>query len=151
MIESERRIWSHLRGRQVDGWTFRRQHPIGPYFVDFYCPAAKLVIEFNGASHDDDQQWVYDKRRQAWLEAQGYRVLNLNYETEQEQLDDLIEVIWAHMERLEAEGVIARPRASPRSQWKPPSGASGATSPRSGEEMRFSRPTGGGDLRQAIP
>jgi len=70
-IEIERRIWSRLRRRQVDGWKFRRQHPIGPYFVDFYCPAAKLVIEFNGLSHDDDRQWAYDQRRQAWLEAQG--------------------------------------------------------------------------------
>jgi very-short-patch-repair endonuclease len=120
MIETERRIWSHLRGRQVDGWKFRRQHPIGPYFVDFYCAAARLVIEFNGLSHDNDRRWDYDQRRQAWLEAQGYRVLNLNYETELEQLDDLIAVIYGHLERLEAEGVIAaarlasEPKGSPR-------------------------------------
>lgn len=134
MIETERRIWSHLRCRQVDGWKFRRQHPIGPYFVDFYCASAKLVVEFNGLSHDDDRQWAYDQRRQAWLEAQGYRVLNLNYETEQEQLDDLIAVLYRHLERLEAERVIARPRASPRSQRRPHSGACGATPPLRGEE-----------------
>jgi very-short-patch-repair endonuclease len=108
MIETERRIWGHLRLRRLDGWRFRRQHPIGPYFVDFYCAAARLVIEFDGLSHDDDRQWVYDKRRKAWLEAQGYRVLNLTFETEQEQLDDLIQVIYGHLERLEDEGVIAR-------------------------------------------
>ena len=136
MIETERRIWSHLRGRQVDGWKFRRQHPIGPYFVDFYCPAAKLVIEFNGLSHDDDQQWAYDERRQAWLEAQGYRVLNLNYETEGEQLDDLVAAICGHLERLEADGLVARPRPTLRSEGHVPSGACGATSPPRGEEIR---------------
>jgi len=112
-IEIERRIWSRLRRRQVDGWKFRRQHPIGPYFVDFYCPAAKLVIEFNGLSHDDDRQWAYDQRRQAWLEAQGYRLLNLSFETEQVQVDDLLAAIYGHLEQLQANGLIALP-PSPR-------------------------------------
>jgi very-short-patch-repair endonuclease len=122
MIETERRIWSHLRGRQVDGWKFRRQHPIGPYFVDFYCVAARLVIEFNGVSHDGDRQWAYDRRRQVWLEAQGYRVLNLNYETEEVQLGDLIAVIFGQLDRLVADGLIARPRLSRVSRGQPASG-----------------------------
>jgi very-short-patch-repair endonuclease len=113
MVETERRIWSRLRGRRLDAWKFRRQHPIGPYFVDFYCPAAKLVIEFNGLSHDDDDQWAYDQRRQAWLQAQGYRVLTLSFETEQVQVDDLLTAIYGHLEQLQANGLIARP-PSPR-------------------------------------
>ena len=114
MIHIEREMWSRLRSRQLDGWKFRRQHPIGPNFVDFYCPAARLVIEFNGLSHDGDRRGASDRRRQAWLEGQGYRVLNLNFETEQIQVDDLLATIYANLERLEAEGVIAR-STSPRS------------------------------------
>jgi hypothetical protein len=60
---TEVRIWACLRGRRLDGWKFRRQHPIGPYFVDFCCPAARLVVEVFGPAHDDYVQWAYDQRR----------------------------------------------------------------------------------------
>src|SRR5437588_10077357 len=74
MSGTELRVWIRLRGRKLDGWKFRRQQPIGPYYVDFYCPAAKLVIEIGGASHSDE--WAaYDIRRQAWLGAEGYKVI----------------------------------------------------------------------------
>jgi very-short-patch-repair endonuclease len=74
---TEVRMWACLRRRQVDGWKFRRQHPIGPYFVDFCCPAARLVVEVVGPAHDQDTQWAYDQRRYAWLEAHGYRVVRV--------------------------------------------------------------------------
>ena len=74
---TEVRMWACLRGRQVDGWKFRRQHPIGPYFVDFCCPAARLIVEVVGPAHDGDAEWAYDQRRYAWLEAMGYRVLRV--------------------------------------------------------------------------
>jgi very-short-patch-repair endonuclease len=48
MSQTEWRVWDRLRTRQVGGWKFRRQHPIGLYFVDFYCPALRLVVEING-------------------------------------------------------------------------------------------------------
>ena len=70
-------MWACLRGRQVDGWKFRRQHPIGPYFVDFYCPAARLIVEVIGPAHDHDAHWAYDQLRYAWLEAHGYRVVRV--------------------------------------------------------------------------
>ena len=75
MTASEWRVWNKLRGRQLDGWKFRRQAPIGPYVVDFVCFAARLVVELDGASHVEN--FDYNKRRQAWLESQGFRVLRL--------------------------------------------------------------------------
>ena len=71
--DAEKRLWWHLRSKQLDGFRFRRQQPIGPFIVDFFCPAAKLVIEVDGGQHDSD--FERDGKRTDWLEARGYRVL----------------------------------------------------------------------------
>jgi very-short-patch-repair endonuclease len=80
MTFTEQRLWTHLRGRKLEGWKFRRQHPIGEYIVDFYCPAARLVVELDGYSHGFDKQIAYDAARQRWLEFQGYTVLRFGSE-----------------------------------------------------------------------
>ena len=90
MTASEWRLWNKLRGRQLDGWKFRRQAPIGPFVVDFVCFAARLVVELDGSSHDD-VKFDYDERRQAWLESQGFRVLRLSADNPQ---IDPIEGAW---------------------------------------------------------
>jgi very-short-patch-repair endonuclease len=69
----EHKLWQLLRGRRLNGFKFRRQHPIGRYIVDFYCAEAGLVVELDGASHL--LQVEYDQARMAWLEAQGYHVV----------------------------------------------------------------------------
>ncbi len=71
--DSEGRLWSELRGRGLGGWKWRRQAPIGPFIVDFYCPAAHLVVELDGSQHLD--QADYDERRTRYLERSGLRVL----------------------------------------------------------------------------
>jgi len=62
-----------LRRKQLGGFRFRRQQPIGAYVVDFFCPEAKLVIEVDGGQHSD--QVAMDDIRSRWLEARGYRVI----------------------------------------------------------------------------
>ncbi|WP_374549780.1 endonuclease domain-containing protein [Sphingobium yanoikuyae] len=69
-------LWQWLRGRP-DGLKFRRQHPAGPYILDFYCPLARLAIEVDGSGHDIAEQVAHDAQRDAWLQAQGYRVLRV--------------------------------------------------------------------------
>ena len=91
MTDTEVRLWSHIRRRQIDGWKFRRQHPIGEYIVDFYCPAARLVIELDGSSHDHEVQFAYDQARQRWLEAKGYKVLRFSADSDKE---DYLEGVW---------------------------------------------------------
>ena len=71
--EAERRLWSQLRGRNLEGWKFRRQEPIGPYFADFMCRRAKLVIEVDGGQHADSQ--ISDEIRTRFLQSQGFRVM----------------------------------------------------------------------------
>jgi very-short-patch-repair endonuclease len=71
-------LWQTVRGGQVGGLRFRRQHPIGPYVLDFYCPVIRLAVEIDGAAHDIPAQSSHDLRRDAWLAAQGIRVLRVS-------------------------------------------------------------------------
>ena len=73
MTKAERALWAELRDRRLAGFKFRRQHPLGPYVLDFFCEANKLVIEVDGGQHADDP--ARDAARTAWLEAHGCRVL----------------------------------------------------------------------------
>jgi very-short-patch-repair endonuclease len=72
MTDAERRLWTALRHRQLQGYKFRRQHPIGRYVVDFACTKYRLIIEADGGHHGESQS---DASRTAWLEGQGWRVL----------------------------------------------------------------------------
>ena len=71
--EAERKLWSRLRGRQVNEAKFRRQHGIGRYIADFCCPERKLVVELDGGQHITLAE--SDQRRAAFLRQRGYRVL----------------------------------------------------------------------------
>ena len=73
----EVRLWSRLRERAPGKPIFRRQHPIGPYVLDFYCPQAKLAIEIDGMIHDMGSRPQRDERRDAWLMQQGVRVVRI--------------------------------------------------------------------------
>jgi very-short-patch-repair endonuclease len=68
-------MWRALKAFPIVGTHFRRQAPIGPYVVDFLCPALHLVIEIDGGHHTETGTARHDRARQAWLEAEGYRVL----------------------------------------------------------------------------
>jgi len=69
---AELRLWSRLRNKQLAGYGFRRQAPIGPYIVDFVCFSEKLVIEVDGGQHAGTDK---DQRRTDWLKSHGFRVL----------------------------------------------------------------------------
>ncbi|OYX92587.1 MAG: hypothetical protein B7Y78_10015 [Caulobacter sp. 35-67-4] len=71
----EAMLWSRLRSRQTDGPRIRRQHAVGPYIADFYCSAARLVIEIDGWGHNLGDQPQHDVRRDAWMEAQRLTVV----------------------------------------------------------------------------
>jgi very-short-patch-repair endonuclease len=73
MTDAERKLWKALRDRQLDGIKFRRQHPLGPYVLDFFSEAHQLVVEVDGGQHADESN--RDAARTAWLNAHGCRVL----------------------------------------------------------------------------
>ncbi|MBS0275268.1 MAG: DUF559 domain-containing protein [Proteobacteria bacterium] len=90
----ERQLWSMLRRKQMAMLRFRRQHPIGPYIVDFFCPAMNLVVELDGAQHSEHEAIVYDEARTRWLEAQGYKVLRFWNWDFKENPDGTLDRIW---------------------------------------------------------
>jgi very-short-patch-repair endonuclease len=73
MTDAERVLWYHLRDRRLGSFKFRRQHPVGPFIVDFVCPEKELIVEIDGGQHalnvEDDNQ------RSHFLQAKGYLVL----------------------------------------------------------------------------
>jgi len=73
MTDAERRLWSKLRRGALDGYRFRRQHPVGPYIADFACVEAGLIVEIDGGQHAE--QVERDERRTVYLEQAGFRVV----------------------------------------------------------------------------
>jgi very-short-patch-repair endonuclease len=71
----ERILWRALKELPIEGSHFLRQAPIGPYVVDFFCPAKRLIIELDGGHHNEDEEAARDRARQGWLENEGYRVI----------------------------------------------------------------------------
>ncbi|RJG54396.1 endonuclease domain-containing protein [Sphingobium terrigena] len=69
-------LWQWMRGRP-QGLKFRRQHPLGFYVLDFYYAAARIAIEVDGAVHDDPRQMAHDAQRDAWIAAQGVRIIRI--------------------------------------------------------------------------
>ena len=75
MTDAERKLWSKIRMKQLKGYQFYRQKPIGDYIVDFFCPRAKLVIEVDGSQHLSDEVTEYDRIRNEYFSSLGLRVL----------------------------------------------------------------------------
>jgi very-short-patch-repair endonuclease len=94
--DAEEVLWQMLRDRQLHGIKFRRQTPMGRFILDFYCPAAKLVIELDGAVHDQQQE--RDEARTAALEARGLRVIRFRNEEVFQALPSVLERIVAAAE-----------------------------------------------------
>ncbi len=75
MTDAERYLWAKIRMKQLKGYQFYRQKPIGDYIVDFFCPKEKLVIEVDGSQHFSDEMAEYDRIRDEYLSSLGLRVL----------------------------------------------------------------------------
>jgi very-short-patch-repair endonuclease len=73
--DAERKLWTRLRRHQL-GVQFRRQHPIGPYIVDFCCVERLMVVELDGGQHQE--QRIRDEARSRWLAGRGFRVLRFS-------------------------------------------------------------------------
>jgi adenine-specific DNA-methyltransferase len=73
--DAEQLLWSLLRDRRLSGFKFRRQHPVEPYVVDFYCHEARLAVELDGGQHNEPDERARDAKRTSFLEKQGIRVL----------------------------------------------------------------------------
>ncbi|MBE9047262.1 endonuclease domain-containing protein [Pleurocapsales cyanobacterium LEGE 10410] len=78
LTPAEAILWTALRNKQLEGLRFRRQHPVGNFILDFYCPSRKLVVEVDGEIHKD--RINYDRARSSKLAEYGYTVLRFSNE-----------------------------------------------------------------------
>ncbi len=92
MTDAEQRLWQQLRAHRMDGQKFRRQHPIGPYVVDFVHFGARLIVEADGGQHGDSP---HDMTRDAWLRGQGFTVLRFWNNDILLRTEAVLESIWA--------------------------------------------------------
>jgi len=89
--EEERTLWSRLRAKRLGGCKWRRQEPLGPYFADFACYSARLIVEVDGSQHLVAA--AYDAGRTAWLEQQGWCVLRVYTSEVRENLEGVCATI----------------------------------------------------------
>ena len=100
LTPAEQRLWARLRDQQLGGYKFRRQHPIGPFIVDFYCAACRLIVEVDGDTHAT--QVEYDAARTTWLEQYGCRVVRVTNVEVREELEGVLMAILLACQAREA-------------------------------------------------
>ena len=94
MTDAERKLWQALRQKQIAGFKFRRQAPIGKkHIVDFVCHQAKVIIELDGGQHNEKENIHYDNERTYWLNSQGYIVQRYWNNNIFEHLNEVIDEI----------------------------------------------------------
>jgi very-short-patch-repair endonuclease len=90
MSPPEAALWIRLRNQGLNRLKFRRQHPLGPYILDFYCDSVRLAVEVDGAAHHSEAQASHDGRRDLWLASQGVRTLRVSTAWVRKDMDGLL-------------------------------------------------------------
>lgn len=98
--DAEQALWSRLRRHRM-GPKFRRQHTVGPYTLDFFCPAARLAVELDGGQHYEPEQRTRDLARDGWLAGRGIRVLRYSDRDVLLEPDAVEEAIWLALQEIE--------------------------------------------------
>jgi adenine-specific DNA-methyltransferase len=119
LTDSEQILWNALRDSCLSGIKFRRQHPFGPYVLDFFCVRAQLDIELDGSVHNQPEQREYDDERTSYLKFHGVCVLRFRNEDITDRLDEVMTRI------MEAASPTPQPPPSPNSLSGEGGGAEG--------------------------
>ena len=93
LTPAEITLWGYLKNGQVGGYKFRRQHGLGQYVMDFYCPELKLCVELDGEVHDSEQAFNHDEERTAFLQENGISVLRFENYIVREDIQAIINAI----------------------------------------------------------
>ena len=86
-------IWQEIRNRNIAGFKFRRQHPVAGYIPDFVCLENRLIIEIDGGYHNDEEQKIFDKGRENWLNEQGFTMIRFTNDEVNSNLKDVLKSI----------------------------------------------------------
>ena len=113
--EAEKRLWWHLRHRlPLDRTYFRRQVPLGPYFVDFCCLGLKLIVELDGDQHGQPDAIAYDNARTSYLKKQGFTVLRFWNHQVFREIDSVLDTVAALIAERERSSPTLTPGPSPQ-------------------------------------
>ncbi len=104
MTAPEVMLWTRLRGRVADQPTFRRQHPIGAFILDFYCPSARLAVEVDGSTHWNEARGQRDLERDEWLDRHGVTVMRIDASAVYRDAGAVAAAIVANAEELRRRG-----------------------------------------------
>jgi len=99
--DAEKLLWKHIQNRQLSGYKFRRQYPIGSYIVDFVCLSLQLIIELDGSQHMNNES--YDERRTQYLNVCGFKVVRFWNNDIPNQTDSVLEALTLTLSRRERE------------------------------------------------
>jgi very-short-patch-repair endonuclease len=99
MTDAEARLWRALRRDQLNGLHFRKQHPIGPFTVDFYCPSLRLAVEVDGGQHAEQRKQA-DDRRTNWLAEKGVTIVRYWNNDVLSNLEGVLSDLLGHTESL---------------------------------------------------
>ena len=100
--DCERILWRELRNPKFANYKFRRQHPVDPYTLDFYCPALKIAIELDGSGHSYRLHEQLDRVREKFLIKRELTVLRFWNHQVREELESVVEAIWLALEERNA-------------------------------------------------
>ena len=93
LTPAEIRLWKCLQNKQLDGLKFRRQHSIGSYIVDFYCPEERIAIELDGEVHFNSVNEQYDLQRDEYIKSLGIKVMRFKNSDVFEKIDNVLNEI----------------------------------------------------------
>jgi very-short-patch-repair endonuclease len=116
--DEERELWRALRAGRFAGFKFRRQHPLGDYDLDFYCPAAKLSIELDGFQHGLREQHRHDEERKKFLASKGIEELRFWNRQWRANREAVLLEIWNALHRRT--GCVAMTRKAQNHRFVPP-------------------------------
>ena len=93
LSRAEAVLWREIRGEKLAGYKFRRQHSVGPFVMDFYCPERKLAVEVDGDSHFLEGKELYDKEREEYINSFGIKILRFTNSEVFKSLESVVEKI----------------------------------------------------------
>ena len=99
MTNAEKILWHKIRSKKLNGYKFRRQHPVQRFIADFYCHELKLIIEVDGAYHKQNHQKEYDKNREEILRFQGIEIIRFSNEEVFRDLQGVLQKILIEAEK----------------------------------------------------
>jgi very-short-patch-repair endonuclease len=108
-------VWRYLRNRQLDGFKFIRQQPIGPYYVDFVRRERRVVVEIDGGQHADSAS---DRTRDALLVAEGYRVIRIWNNDALQNTEGVFEFLTSELAKVAPHPPVAMRRAPPSPRFR---------------------------------